>query len=177
VKKILVFVSTLDGKITKWDNPKIKSWSSKSDQDYFKSLWNDSPLIIMGSETYNADPIRPSAKHLILVMTGKPLKYKSAEVPGQLEFTNESPLQLTAKFENAGIEKMVIVGGAHIATSFLKENLVDELWLTIEPKIFGKGSNFVTDEKLDIRLKLLDFERANEQGTLITKYSVIKDIK
>jgi|GEM_PF-3176891 len=34
-------------------------------------------------------------------------------------------------------------GGAHIATSFLKENLVDELWLIRSPKIFGEGGNFV----------------------------------
>jgi dihydrofolate reductase len=66
------------------------------------------------------------------------------------------------------------VGGAHIATSFLKEKLIDEVWLTIEPKIFGAGSNFVINESLDIDLKLLSFEKINEQGTLITKYSVIK---
>ena len=50
---------------------------------------------------------------------------------------------------------MLVVGGPHVATSFLKEQLIDELWLTFEPKIFGTGGNFVTDVKLDINLHLI----------------------
>ena len=69
---------------------------------------------------------------------------------------------------------MLVTGGQHIATSFLKEGLIDELWLTIEPKIFGMGENFVTQEKLDIDLNLISCEKVNERGTLITKYVVIK---
>ena len=70
---------------------------------------------------------------------------------------------------------MLLVGGANVATSFLKEQLVDELWLTIEPKIFGTGGNFVIEEELDINLRLLSCEKVNDQGTLITKYAVVKD--
>jgi dihydrofolate reductase len=67
----------------------------------------------------------------------------------------------------------LIVGGAHIATSFLKDELIDELWLTLEPKIFGIGANFVIKEKLDIRLKLISCTTANQQGTLMMKYRVL----
>ena len=68
------------------------------------------------------------------------------EVPGQIEFTNESPVELTTRFKSKGHKQMLVVGGPHVATSFLKEQLIDELWLTIEPKIFGTGGNFATDE-------------------------------
>ncbi len=61
-----------------------------------------------------------------------------------------------------------------ISDTYLKEQLIDELWLTIEPKIFGTGGNFVIEEQLDINLKLTSCEKVNEQGTLITKYAVIK---
>jgi len=91
----------------------------------------------MGSNTFNAEPIKPTSNHLLVIMTRQPHKYKSYETLGQLEFKNESPDQLTKQFENEGYEYMFVVGGAHIATSFLKEQLIDELWLTIEPKIFG----------------------------------------
>jgi dihydrofolate reductase len=175
MKTILVFVSSLDGKVTKWGNADIKSWSSKSDQDYFKNKWNETRLIVMGSNTYNADPIKPSSNHLFVVMTRHPSDYKGNETSGKLEFTNESPQKLFARFEKAGNEFMLIVGGAQIATSFLKEQLIDELWLTIEPKIFGTGGSFVIEEKLDINLQLISCERVNKQGTLITRYSVIKD--
>lgn len=175
MKIILVFVSTLDGKVTKWGDSDVKSWSSQSDQDYFRKKWNETRLIIMGSNTYNADPIKPSSNHLLVIMTQHPSEYRRIKTLGQLEFTNESPEHLVARFEKEGQEQMLIVGGAHIATAFLKEQLIDELWLTIEPKIFGIGGNFVIEEKLDINLQLLSCERVNVQGTLIAEYAVIKD--
>ena len=174
MKTILIFVSTIDGKITRWGDPMIRSWSSKDDQKYFDAIWNDTRVIIMGSGTYNPDPLKADPKHLYLVLTHQPSKYEGLNVPGLLEFTNETPGQVLDRFKND--EKMVlVVGGSHIATSFLREQLIDELWLTIEPKIFGTGANFVTEEKLDIDLKLLSSEQINEQGTLITKYRVIKN--
>jgi dihydrofolate reductase len=174
MKTILIFVSTLDGKITKWGTSNVKLWSSHRDQDYYKNVLNESKLIVMGSSTFNADTFKPSANHLFIIMTRYPDKYKNSEVPEQIEFTNESPVELTARFRSKGYKQMLAVGGAHVATSFLKEQLIDELWLTLEPKIFVTGGNFVTDVKLDISLHLIDFEKVNEQGTLITKYAVLK---
>lgn len=175
MKTILVFVSTLDGKITKWGDPYVKSWTSQNDQEYFKKLWNETKLIIMGSTTFNFEPVKAVSNRLLVIMTGNPSDYKSYAVPGQLEFKSESPRQLVELFKKENHELMLIVGGAHISTSFLKEQLVDELWLTIEPKIFGIGGNFVIEEKLDIELELLSCERLNKQGTLFTKYSVMKN--
>jgi dihydrofolate reductase len=57
----------------------------------------------------------------------------------------------------------------------LKEQLIDELWLTIEPRIFGTGGSFVIEENLDIKLKLISYEKVNDEGTLITKYGVIRN--
>jgi dihydrofolate reductase len=174
MKTILIFVSSLDGKVTKWGEPNVRSWSSHQDQDYYKKVWNESRLIIMGSSTYNADTFNPSPEHQIIVMTSHPDRYKSFEVPGQMEFTNETPVELSFRFANKGHQQMLVVGGPHVATSFLKEQLIDELWLTIEPKIFGAGENFATDAKLDINLSLIHSDKVNDQGTLITKYAVLK---
>jgi dihydrofolate reductase len=174
MKKILVFVTTLDGKITRWEDPDVRKWTSKEDQHYFEKVWDASHLIVMGSSTFEAGSRKADPSHHLIVMTRTPAKYKDREVVGQLEFTNQSPTQLIAHYEKEDLTQILIVGGAHIATSFLKEKLIDEVWLTIEPKIFGAGSNFVINESLDIDLKLLSFEKINEQGTLITKYLVIK---
>jgi dihydrofolate reductase len=174
MKTILIFVSTLDGKVTKWDQPRVSLWSSHQDQDYYKKIWNESRLIVMGSNTFNAEQVNPSASHQIIIMTSHPGKYKSLEIPGQIEFTNEPPVELISRFIIKGHQQMLVVGGPHIATSFLKEQLIDELWLTFEPKIFGLGSNFATDVELNINLRLIHSERVNDQGTLITRYAVLK---
>jgi dihydrofolate reductase len=174
MKTILIFVSTLDGKVTKWGEPHVSLWSSHQDQDYYKMIWDESQLIVMGSNSFNAEKFKPSANHRIIVMTGHPDKYKSLEAPGQIEFTNETPVELSSRFASKGQQQMLVIGGPHIATSFLKEQLIDELWLTFEPKIFGLGDNFATGAKLDINLRLIHHERVNDQGTLITKYAVLK---
>ena len=160
--------------VTKWGDPQVRRWSSHQDQDYYKRIWDESKLIVMGSNTFNAELLNPSSNHQLIIMTGHPDKYKSLEISGQIEFTKESPVELTARFKNESYEQMLVVGGPHVATSFLKEQLIDELWLTFEPKIFGEGGNFVTGGKLDINLRLINCEKVNEQGTLITKYAVLK---
>jgi dihydrofolate reductase len=172
MKTILIFVTSLDGKITRWGDPSIRQWSSHSDQEYFDAVWKSARVIIMGSGTYKPAPIKPDPHHLFIVLTRKPMHYSDKHVHGQLEFTDESFVDLLDRFRQTGEESVLIVGGAKIATAFLKEKLIDELWITIEPRIFGSGSGFVVDEKLDIQLNLISCIKANDRGTLFTKYRV-----
>lgn len=174
MKTILIFVSSLDGKVTKWDGSHVSSWSSHQDQDYYQNVLNESRLIVMGSNTFNSGTFKPSINHQLIIMTGRPDKHKNIEISRQIEFTNESPNDLTDRFTKEGSQQMLVLGGPQIATSFLKEQLIDELWLTIEPKIFRQGDNFATGVRLDINLHLMHFEKVNEEGTLITKYAVLK---
>lgn len=177
MKTILIFVTSLDGKVTKWGDSHIRFWSSKNDQDHFDAIWKETRVIIMGSKTFEPDPVKPGNDHLFVVMTRAPGKYKKSEVRGQLEFTDKSPADLIERFEKEGEEKVLIVGGPHIATLFFKEELINELWLTFEPRIFGTGENFVIGEKLDINLNLLSSEIVNKRGTLINKYIVMRSPK
>jgi len=171
---VLVFVSTLDGKITRWGDPKVSSWTSEEDKKYFRKIWNEAPLIVMGSNTFQAEKLGSLKDHLIVVMTRHLSIFKDREVRGRLEFSDESPVKLVSRFEKANFGTMVVVGGAHIASSFLKAGLIDEIWLTIEPRIFGKGGSFVIEQELDLELRLISCERVNAEGTLITKYKVLK---
>jgi len=91
-----------------------------------------------------------------------------------LEFRNESPKKLVKELEEKGYKQMLLVSGGRLATSFFVENLIDELWLTLEPRIFGTGELFVQEKEFDITLKLLSHEKLNEQGTLLLKYKVEK---
>lgn len=175
MKIILVFVATLDGKLTKWGDPVVKKWTSREDKDYFRKTISNSKLVVMGSNTFNAGPVKPSDKRIILVMTRHTSDYTEKKVPGKIEFSDDTPNQIVDRFRREGYEIMTVVGGPKIATAFLKEQLVDELWLTIEPKIFGTGDLLVSQELLDIELKMISCEKMNEQGTLITKYIIVKN--
>lgn len=174
MKVIMVFVSTLNGKITRGDDPEVRHWSSKSDQEYYSRVWRNSSLVIMGSRTYDDNIITPHEGRLVVVMTRKPEDYQAHVVPGQMEFTGMSPDEIVRKYSKGGAPLMTVVGGPLIATSFIKDSLVDELWLTLEPRLFGSGINLITESDVDVKLKLIEIEKVNDDGTLITKYSFIR---
>jgi dihydrofolate reductase len=109
-------------------------------------------------------------------MTQRVSDYENDAVPGQLEFSDDSPALVVENLANEGYDEMLLVGGAHVATSFLKENLIDEIILTIEPRIFGSGGNFVVDKNLDAYLQLVELQKINDSGTLILKYQVLKPL-
>lgn len=174
MKVIMVFVSTLNGKITRGDDPEVRYWSSKSDQEYYSRVWRNSTLVVMGSRTYNDNIIKPQEGRLVVVMTRTPGKYKDHIIWGQMEFSDMSPAELVYKYSKSGSPLMTVVGGPLIATSFIKESLVDELWLTLEPRLFGTGINLIAESDVDVKLKLIEIEKVNDEGTLITKYSFIR---
>jgi dihydrofolate reductase len=46
---------------------------------------------------------------------------------------------------------------------------VDELWLTLEPRLFGQGTPFLR-EAHDLTLSLIDVQTLGASGTLLVRY-------
>lgn len=175
MKVIMVAASSLNGKVTKENDTNIYSWTSKEDSQMFFSLIEKNNLIVMGSKTYEA--ARKIIKHeknkLRVILTREPKRYLREGIKGILEFTNETPLKLVKRLEGKGYKKMLLVGGGTINSLFLKSKLVNDIYLTLEPKLFGNGKSLIVDENLDISLKLISIEKINRQGTLFLKYKVL----
>jgi len=176
MKVIMVMLVSVDGKTTFGDNQNVYSWSSIEDKKQFFSLIKKNNLIVMGRATYDAS--RPVIKikkgKLRIVLTRSPKKYLNQTIKGQLEFTDESPENLLKRLSLLGYKKMLLVGGGTINGLFLIQNLVDELYLTIEPKIFGRGKNIVEGQLLNTSLKLISVKKINTIGTLLLKYNINK---
>lgn len=174
MKVVMVAVSSLNGKIARDKDPNIYSWTSKEDSKLFFSLIEKNNLIVMGSKTYDAAQkiIKHKKNKLRIVLTRTPKKYLGEEVKGILEFTDEAPLKLVKRLENRGYEKMLLVGGSQINTLFLKSKLVNEVYLTLEPKIFGSGTNLVNEEEFCISLDLISINKLNRRGTLLLRFKI-----
>jgi dihydrofolate reductase len=82
-----------------------------------------------------------------------------------------SPADALARLESVGVQNALLIGGGKINSAFIKENLVNEIWLTINPHVLGKGRPFIAPEDFDISLNLLSCEPLSE-GRLRLKYSV-----
>jgi len=175
MKITMVMLMTVDGKTTQGDNENIYTWTSPEDQKHFFSLIKKNNLIVMGRKTFEASRpvIRLEKGKLRIVLTHHPKKYSKESVTGQLEFSNENPEKLIKRMEGLGYKKILLVGGATINGLFLKENLVDELYLTIEPKIFGSGKNIIEGQLLDKFLQLINVKKLNKKGTLLLRYKII----
>ncbi|OGH19859.1 MAG: hypothetical protein A3D74_02900 [Candidatus Levybacteria bacterium RIFCSPHIGHO2_02_FULL_37_13] len=176
MKVVLAVVSSLNGKITKGEITNVRSWASKEDLKYFSSLIKKNNLIVMGRETYEAarSVIKLIPGKQRIVLTRNPERFKPSEVKGQLEFTNDSPTQLVKRMEANGYKTMLLVGGSTISTLFFQQNIIDEVWITLEPNIFGKGKGLVEETDLDVSLQLNSIKKLNKSGTLLLKYSVVR---
>ena len=175
MKVTMVMLASVDGKTTRGCNQNVYSWSSIEDRKHFFSLIKKNNLIVMGRSTYIASRpiIKLEQKKLRIVLTRNPQKYESQSVRGQLEFTDETPADLVSRLSRKGYKKMLLVGGAIVNGLFLKYNLVNELYLTIEPKIFGSGKNIVAGQLLNKSLRLINVKKMNRAGTLLLKYEYV----
>lgn len=172
----MVMVSSLNGKITKGDNPDVSAWTSPEDALLFRALKEQYDCFVMGRGTYKEarKKMRLTPGKLRIVLTKHPENYSTESVAGQLEFTSELPKDLLDRLAHAGYSHLLLLGGAELNAVFLHEGLVDEIRLTIEPILFGEGKNLVTDLTHDIQLKLISSEKLNSKGTLHMIYEVVK---
>lgn len=176
MKVILVMVQTVNGKTTRGSDSDIYKWTSKEDADFFFSLLKKHKLIVMGSGTYEAarDKIKPVEGQLRVILTRNPEKYKEDEVRGQLEFRDQKPRELVEDYSIKGFANMLLVSGETLNALFLQEKCIDELYVTLEPRIFGEGRSLFKSGNFESSLTLLSSRRLNEKGTLLLRYHVEK---
>jgi len=175
MKVTAIAVMSLDGKLTRWNEDDIRKWSSEDDWKHFVSQRNRADAVIMGRKTYDQIKvgidleIRPCR----FVVTKNPKSFSKETVSGKLEFIQQNPSEFLELCHRKGYESILLVGGSSLFTDFAKHNAIDELLITIEPRIFGEGSPLLSGE-VDMKLHLENSEKLNESGTILLRYSVIK---
>jgi len=176
MKVTCVMVSSLDGRITKGDTPGTSEWASAEDQEIFSNLKREHDCIVMGAMTYRAarNFIQPTTAKPRVILTRNPEHFaEDADKPG-LTFTSASPEEIIEDLEKAGQDKVLLGGGSATNALFLDAGLVDEIIVTVEPKLFGDGLPFMAPLHNSVDLQLIDFRQLNNIGSLLLHYSVNK---
>lgn len=159
MKITLVLLQSIDGYIAKNDKDDL-SWGSKEDKKFFYSKANHAGVMIMGSKTFQLMPKKSFANKYTLVLTSKPEKYEDYENEyGEVEFFSGTPEEAVQYLEEIGYSEAVLAGGGSVYGSFLHQGLVDEMYVTIAPKIFGTGIKGYGMEELNVDLDLLEIEK------------------
>ena len=172
MKVILMAAVTIDGKIARHEHHFV-DWSSKEDKKLFMQTSKRAGVVILGNNTYETFPSPlPGRLHVVLTtnVADKPHK------PGEIEFTDRSPAEIVADLEARGYEEAVLTGGAQVNALFLAAGMVDEIWLTIEPYIFGLGIDLFRGLPFDRRATLLEVRQLNEGGSVLLRYGLSADI-
>lgn len=175
-KIVLVAATSINGKITNGHQEDSFLWTSSGDKKYFSKLIKSSDLVIMGRQTYlvNRSKFDLTRKPLRLIITHHPQDFSQSTIPNHLEFTSSTPNQIINRYSKK-YKQILIVGGAQINSLFLKENLIDEIYLTIEPLVFGQGKNLLKNIYLSRKCKLISLKKLSSSGTLLLKYKIIKN--
>jgi len=134
--------------------------------------------IIMGRETYervtelypnyNFDSVEAQYKVIVTSQTSyeAPAGYIAVSSP-------EAAKNLLAK---AGIKVGLLIGGGKLNGSFYVRGLVDEVWITINPIILGKGRPFISSEDIEISLRLKEVIQLSKDRVQL-RYSVLKSLE
>jgi dihydrofolate reductase len=169
----LIAAQSLDGFITQHDTPG-SAFASEADRAFFRKALQGFDCCVMGAKTYRTarDQIRRTLmpERLRIVITHTPDTFRADATVGTLEFHNRSPKELITLLRGRGYSRCAILGGAQIHSLFLEAGFVDELWITVEPLLFGRGTPLLA-QAAQVSLKLLAHENLSED-TLLLKYQV-----
>jgi dihydrofolate reductase len=170
VKITLLAVVTIDGKLAR-DEHHFVDWSSPEDKKLFFSTTRKAGVLIIGHNTFRTftSPL-PGRLHVVLTRDTS----DKADIAGVVEYTDKSPHEIVSGLEARGYSEVVMAGGAVANALFLKAGLVNEIWLTVEPVIFGTGIDLFRGAEFDLHASLISVEQLNEGGTVHLKYRVNK---
>jgi dihydrofolate reductase len=165
MKVFIIAVMSLDGFIARSEDEKSFDWTSKEDKEFFIERTKKARVVVFGAKTY--ETIGKPLNDRLNIVYSKTKKFEGVEM------TDKAPKELIKDLESRGFSEVAVCGGASIYTLFMKAGVVDEIYLTIEPVIFGQGIKLF-NEKLDFKLELLESKILNSQGSLLLWYKVIK---
>jgi len=136
MKVILYIAISINGYITQGKDD--SEWVSKVDWEQFDKLKRESGVMVMGRRTYEqfGDDF-PQDGALNVVMTHQQ-ELLDKKVDGAM-FTDKTPQEVINMAEEQKFKQIMLIGGMKLVTSFMKENLVDEIWLSVHPILIGEG--------------------------------------
>jgi dihydrofolate reductase len=69
-------------------------------------------------------------------------------------------------------KSVAVLGGGTVYRFMLENELLDEIFVTVEPLIFGRGKEMFVGGTRTTRAKLLFAKRPNRNGTLLLHYQI-----
>ena len=159
---------TLDGRVVV---PESRWVTGEESRRRVHELRAASDAVAVGTGTVRADAPRLDARGVEAGRQPRRLAFGTGPLPegSELELVS-GPLDETLKQLAAeGVQSLLLEGGPTLASSFLREGLVDKLLLFVAPTLAGSGPRWVGELGAALPLARLEAERVGDD-LLLTGY-------
>jgi dihydrofolate reductase len=164
---ILYIATSLDGYIAREDESldwlfKVEGEGDNGYSEFYETV----DTILMGRRTYHwinrheLDNFPYQNKECYVFSRAAAIDNKN------VKFVNEDIVSFTNNLKNKEGKNIWLVGGGELLHEFLKNNLVDELIITIAPTVIGKGIPLFKSDEYELELTLKEIKRMNQFAEL-----------
>lgn len=158
MKVFLIAAISADGFIARETN-ELANWTSKEDKKLYVELTKRAGVMVMGRTTFETiGRALPGRKTIVY-------SHQAVDIDG-VEVTDEAPANLIHRLHRDGFKEVAVCGGSAMYTQFMEAGVIDELYLTVEPVLFGNGVPLFAGQ-LDVRLRLLESRQLNDNAVLM----------
>lgn len=164
--RYIAFVAaSVDGRIS-LSSKHPPDWTSKEDWEFFQKSLSRIDAVVVGRNTYEsvAERLR---KRNTFVLSSRP---KTFTRRGTVTFVNPAKVHLPKLLER--YKSVAVLGGGAVYQFMLESKLLDEIFVTVEPLIFGRGKEMFIGGTQITRVNLLSTKRLNRTGTLLLHYQI-----
>ena len=157
---ILYMGISINGYIAKADGD--SEWTSDEDLKGFYEGSKRAGNIVMGKNTYLAamkSGYFPFPDALNIVVTHEQIENRWGDE--RVLITDRSPNDVARLLEEKGFQTLFLAGGGQLNTSFMKDHLINEIYLDVEPLIFGRGIPIFADSDFETELELIETKQIN----------------
>jgi len=161
---------TIDGKIA-LKAGHFSDWTSPEDKDFLHDFLDKSDVIVVGNNTYKTAE-SPLSKRNCIVFTRSVQTIERQR--DNLLLCNPEGVLLSDILKD--YKAVALLGGTQTYTYFLENDLIDELYLTIEPIIFGRGlSLFESAGGKTVNFELASIKELNKKGSILLHYKKLRN--
>ena len=162
MKMILYMALSIDGIAALDSRTGIERYGSREDHDFFIGESKKCDAALMGKNTAS---FKISGVPNVILTHDSKLQNSG---DGRLYLWGD-PKEIYSELERRGFKKVALLGGPFTNAQFLRQGLVDEMFLTVEPVTIGQGLHFL-NEALESRWTLADTKILNKKGSLVLHY-------
>lgn len=174
MKVTMYMAITANGYIAKEDDD--TSWVTATEWASYSGAIRKSRNMIIGRRTYeimvkNGDFDKPDLNNVRTVVVTSDARLRVHDPRSVL--VAASPRKAIDILRKQGFRNLMVCGGGGLNASFMKDNLVDELFLDVEPILIGKGIKLFAEQGFEAGLRLVGAKKLSKNEIQL-HYTTIK---